>query len=58
VRGEQANTLSLAWNTVALGNLKRLPPLSELLGERPRARRVQTPEQMDAMFRAWADSFR
>jgi hypothetical protein len=43
--------LSQAWHTEAFARTKRLKPLRELLGYKPKA---QTPDEMLEMFRAIA----
>lgn len=43
----------LAWHVAALGRLKKLPKLKDMMhGEKPRGRKM-TPEQLEAATRSW-----
>lgn len=48
----------LAWHIEGLHRMKRLPKLRELMGDEVKPGKRMTPEQLEAVTRAWLESTR
>jgi hypothetical protein len=56
LKREHNETAWLAWHVEALARSKRLPKLRELMGDEVKPGKRMSPEQLEAVTRAWLES--